>query len=65
LAAKLLSTYKQKIQGLELEPSGGGCFELTVGNDLVYSKLKTGEFPNEEEMVTAVGKRLKPSSASR
>lgn len=59
MAAKLLSTYKQKIKGLELEPSGGGCFELTVGNDLVYSKLKTGEFPDEEEMIRAVGKRLK------
>ncbi len=58
MAAKLLSTYKQKLQGLELEPSGGGCFELTVGNDLVYSKLKTGKFPDEEEMVRAVGNRL-------
>jgi selenoprotein W-related protein len=58
LAAKLLNTYKQKIKTLELEPSGGGCFELTVGNDLVYSKLKTGSFPDEEEMVRAVGKRL-------
>ena len=58
MAAKLLSAYKQKIQGLELEPSGGGCFELTVGNDLIYSKLKTGKFPDEEEMIRAVGKRL-------
>lgn len=58
MAAKLLKTYKQKIKSLELEPSGGGCFELTVGSDLVYSKLKTGSFPDEEEMVTAVGKRL-------
>ena len=58
MTAKLLSIYKQKIKGLELEPSGGGCFELTVGNDLVYSKLKTGKFPDEEEMVRAVGKRL-------
>ena len=58
MATKLLSTYKQRIKQLELEPSGGGCFELTVGNDLVYSKLKTGTFPDEEEMVRAVGKRL-------
>ena len=58
MTTKLLKTYKQKIKTLELEPSGGGCFELTVGNDLVYSKLKTGSFPDEEEMVRAVGKRL-------
>lgn len=58
MAAKLLSTYKQRIQGLELEPSGGGCFELTVGSELVWSKLKSGSFPDEEEMIRAVGKRL-------
>lgn len=58
MAAKLLSTYKQQIKQLALEPSGGGCFELTVGSDLIYSKLKTGSFPDEEEMVRAVGKRL-------
>lgn len=58
MAAKILSTYKQRISGFELEPAGGGCFELSVGGNLVYSKLKTGQFPDEDEMVTAVGKRL-------
>ena len=41
-----------------LEPSSGGCFELTVGNDLVYSKIKTGEFPDEDRLVAEVGDRL-------
>jgi selenoprotein W-related protein len=54
----VLSEFKQKIQGLELEPSKGGCFELTVGNELVYSKLATGNFPDEDAMVAEVGKRL-------
>lgn len=58
MASKILSEYKQKIQGLELEPSKGGCFELTVGGELIYSKLATGEFPDEDAMVTEVGKRL-------
>lgn len=39
-------------------PSSGGCFELTVGGKTLYSKLKTGEFPNEDEIVAAVGKRI-------
>jgi selenoprotein W-related protein len=59
LTSKLLSTYKQKISELELIPSGGGCFELSVNGDLIYSKLKTREFPNEEWAVEAVGARLK------
>jgi selenoprotein W-related protein len=42
-----------------LEPSKGGCFELTVDGKLIYSKLATGEFPDEDAMVAEVGKRLK------
>jgi hypothetical protein len=30
-----------------------------VGGDLIYSKLKTGKFPDEGAMVDAVGARLK------
>ena len=59
MTSKLLETYKQSIQDMKLTPSGGGCFELTVNGELLYSKLKTGEFPNEKAMVDAVGKRLK------
>ena len=59
MASKILTAYKQKIQGLELEPSKGGCYELTVGGKLIYSKLATGEFPDEDAMVAEIGKRLK------
>jgi selenoprotein W-related protein len=40
-------------------PAGGGCFEVTVNGELIYSKLKTGEFPNEQAIVEDVGERLK------
>jgi selenoprotein W-related protein len=39
-------------------PSKGGCFELTVGGKLLYSKLETGEFPDEEQLVREVGRAL-------
>lgn len=55
----MLATYKQKIRDLKLIPGGGGCFELSVNGDLIYSKLKTGEFPDETWAVEAVGARLK------
>jgi selenoprotein W-related protein len=42
-----------------LIPSSGGCFEVSINGDLIYSKLKTGQFPDEQEMVNAVGARLK------
>jgi selenoprotein W-related protein len=58
LTEKLLRKYKQQIADLKLIPSSGGCFELTVNGDLLYSKLQTGKFPDEEALVAAVGKRM-------
>jgi selenoprotein W-related protein len=58
LTSKLLTEYKQRIKDLKLIPGGGGCFELSVNGELLYSKLKTGQFPDEQVMLEAVGKRL-------
>lgn len=54
MAEKILTEMKQKVTGFELEPSGGGCFELTIDGKLVYSKLETGEFPDESDLVGKV-----------
>ena len=58
MTAKILPEFKRQIGRFTLIPSKGGCFELTVGGKLLYSKLKTGQFPDEQEMVRAVGKAL-------
>jgi len=58
LASRLLAHYAQKIDSLELVPSSGGCFELSVGGELVYSKLQTGLFPDEAKLTKEVGRRL-------
>jgi selenoprotein W-related protein len=55
LTDRILGTYKQKVQSLTLIPSRGGCFELTVDGQLVYSKLQTGEFPDERKLVAQLG----------
>ena len=54
MAAKLLTSYKQKIRSLTLVPAGGGCFELSANGELLYSKLKTGTFPDETAMLESV-----------
>ena len=43
---------------MELEPASGGCYEITVDGALIYSKLDTGEFPDEAAIVAEVGNRL-------
>jgi selenoprotein W-related protein len=59
LTSKLLTRYKQQIRELKLIPAGGGCFELSLNGDLVYSKLKTGKFPDEQWVLDTVGSHLK------
>lgn len=56
MASRVLSQFKQKLSGMELEPSDGGCFELSVDGKLVYSKLQTGQFPDEEALVAEIAK---------
>ncbi len=58
MTSKLLSRFKQQIRELKLIPSRGGCFELTVNGEPIYSKLQTGKFPDETWAVEAVGARL-------
>ncbi len=54
----VLTHFKQQISSLELIPSGGGRFEVQVDGDLIYSKLETGEFPREDDIIKALQKQL-------
>jgi selenoprotein W-related protein len=58
LAAKLLPRFKGEIKRFVMIPSKGGCFELTVGGKRIYSKLQTGRFPDEDQMLKEVGAAL-------
>jgi selenoprotein W-related protein len=59
LAANLLNTFKQDIKELKLIPAGDGCFEVSFNGELVYSKLKTGEFPDEKTILAAAKKGVR------
>jgi len=59
LTSKVLTTFKQQIQDLKLIPSTGGCFELTVNGELLFSKLKSKQFPEEQWVLDTLGTRLK------
>ena len=51
---KLLEYYKHDIGQLQLVPSGGGKFEVTVDDEQVFSKLETDRFPEYEEIKGAM-----------
>jgi len=57
LADLLVSSLKRGVASLELVPSKGGCFEVDVDGERIYSKLQTGEFPDEEKVLADVRKR--------
>ncbi len=59
MTGKLLMQFKQQISGMKLIPSSGGCFELTANGELLYSKLKTGQFPDEQVILDTFAARLK------
>ena len=45
-----------RVKDFKLTPGRGGSFELTVDGKPVYSKLQTGQFPNDEELAEQVAK---------
>ena len=58
MADKMKQQYGDKIQDVQLVPSSGGAFEVTVGEELVYSKLETGLFPSEGAVVADMASKL-------
>jgi selenoprotein W-related protein len=59
LTSRILEALKQKVKAWTLVPAGGGCFELTVDGELIYSKLQTHEFPNEKWVLDVLESRSK------
>ena len=52
----MLREFKQKIKSLSLSPFADGRFEVFVNGKRLHSKLETGQFPDEAEMLDAIGK---------
>ena len=59
LANELLKEFEYDIGNLTLVPSDGGRFEVTVGDELVYSKLQTHRHAEPGEVLGLVRKIIK------
>ena len=51
---EILKAYEPHIVSMSLVPSDGGRFEITVNQQLVYSKLQTGRHMEEGEAVNII-----------
>lgn len=58
MTEKILTTFKRQIQELTLVPSDGGRFEIFVDGHQIYSKLETGEFPDEDWVIEQLQAKL-------
>jgi len=56
---ELLKTHEADIESVTLVPSSGGRFEVTVNDQLIYSKLRTGRHAEQGEVLGLVEKTLK------
>lgn len=58
MADQILKDFEFNISELVLVPSDGGRFEVTVDDELVYSKLQTGRHAEYGEVAAAIRERL-------
>ena len=54
MATELLEKYGTDIKSLLLIPSGGGVYEVEKDGKLIYSKKKTGEFPELKDVTSVL-----------
>lgn len=57
MADHLVRQFKQSIDELALLPSDGGRFEVKVNDEMIYSKLASGQFPDNAFIEDAVRQR--------
>ena len=65
VAQELLHTFEDYLGGVTLVPGGGGQFDVRIGDELVFSNLTEGRFPEMRELRELVAARLEHPPRSR
>lgn len=58
LANEVLSKYKNLIYKLELVPSTGGVFEITLNQEIIFSKKDLNRYPKDGEILNKLEEKL-------
>jgi selenoprotein W-related protein len=61
LAQELLTTFEQDLYSVALKPSGGGVFDITLNQQLIFSRKEAGRFPEAKEVKQLVRDHIAPS----
>ena len=54
LTEEILQELKNNAKELSLIPSSDGVFEVTLNNDLIFSKKELNRFPNDGEIIEKI-----------
>lgn len=54
MTTRILTQFKIKIGSLSLAPFADGRFEIFMDDKRIYSKLETGQFPDEDVILKAI-----------
>ena len=61
LAGDLLSRWAPIMRSVELQSGSNGRFEVTLDDELLFSKKATGRFPKPGEVAVLAEKKLGPA----
>lgn len=58
LANNLLDEHKNELTSVNIVPSSGGVFEISLGDELIFSKKELGRFPEDDEVEKLIRKNI-------
>jgi selenoprotein W-related protein len=58
LSEAIMDAFSERFSALKLIPGDGGCFEVTLNGELIYSKLQTGDFPTNKQILDELKRRM-------
>jgi len=53
-----MDAFGEKFGALKLIPAGESRFEVMLDGEVIYSKLKTGDFPDNKQIIEQLKGRL-------
>lgn len=60
LAQELLTTFEQDLASVALKPGTNGIFEITLNQQLLFSRKAAGRFPEAKEVKQLVRDQIDP-----
>lgn len=63
LAQELLTTFEQDLASVALKPGSNGIFEISVNQQLIFSRKEAGRFPEAKEVKQLVRNVIAPDRA--